>query len=1176
MTIDFVHLHVHTQYSLLDGAIRIDDLLRQVTRFGMDTVAVTDHGTMFGAVNFYEKAVVAGIKPIIGCECYIAPRRLTDKTPQDHKGLTHLILLAKNITGYRNLCKLASVAQLRGFYYRPRIDKEILKDHHDGLIALSACLHGEIPSLIKTNRLSQAEQAAMQYVQLFGEDNFYLEVQNNGIDIQDTVNETLRELSQRLSIPLVASNDCHYLHKDDVRAHDVLLCIQTGKTVHDTERFKFRTDQLYFKSKEEMLASFGEYPGALSNTVEIGKRCHLELDFNSYHFPQFSPAAEKSEAALFEEKVRGGYARIIDHIREKDPDADLAAYEDRLEYELDVIKKMGFSGYFLIVADFIQYAKEHGIPVGPGRGSAAGSLVSYALGITNLDPLAHGLIFERFLNPSRKSMPDIDVDFCINGREEVFKYVVDKYGGGDFVAQIITYGKLKTRAVIRDVGRALNIPLREVDTIAKMVPDVLNISLDAALKQEPRLVAMARQKPEVDELIKICRVLEGLPRHASTHAAGVVIADRPLVEYLPLYRGKKGEVVTQYDMKVVEKIGLVKFDFLGLRNLTVIDHTLDLIKDQNKQPPDIENLDFNDPDTYRLLSAGDTTGVFQLESTGMKDLLIRLKPETFADVIALVALYRPGPMESGMIDDYVDRKHGRRPVEYLTPELEPILKETHGVIVYQEQVMKIAGVLASYSMAEADDLRKAMGKKIAEIMAKHRQRFTSGALQNNISAKTATKIFDLMEKFGGYGFNKSHSAAYALIAFQTAYLKTHYTLEFLAALLTSEMHSTDGVVKYISECRQHGIPILPPDIFKSDKSFTVEGTGIRFGLVAVKNVGESAIDAIIEARSQQSLSSLFTFCEHVDLKRVNKRVIESLIKSGAFDATGDHRSQMVAALEEAVEFGQRLQREKNNPQLGLFGSGENQPSINVPAMPPIEEWDEKQRLAFEKEALGFYISGHPLNRYQPLLEKYTNYNALNIADAPDGSLVRIGGIVTQIKTIQTRKGDLMAFVSIEDMQGSTEVTVFSSAFASYSDLLFEDNLILIRGRAQKDEQTVKILAETMIPLEKAEELWTASIHIRLDVSRTDRRVLQQLQTILNDHRGSCPGYLHLTDPRRTETIVALPDSLKLRAGAALSRAVKEILGYNAIETVCRQSEPSTTTADGNTNRFRRSKNGRFS
>jgi DNA polymerase-3 subunit alpha len=899
-----------------------------------------------------------------------------------------------------------------------------------------------------------------------------------------------------------------------------------------------------------MHASFNSYPDAISNTVDIARRCNLEFDFKTYHFPKFDTRSEQTADELFEQNVREGYVKVLERVKSLNPQFDKAVYRDRLDYEISVIKEMGFSGYFLIVADFIRHAKESGVPVGPGRGSAAGSLVAYSLGITDLDPIFHGLIFERFLNPARKSMPDIDVDFCIDGREDIYKYVVDKYGGGDYVAQIITFGKLKTRAVIRDVGRALDIPLREVDAIAKMVPDVLNIGLDDALKQEPRMMELVEKDPNVAELIRICRVLEGLPRHASTHAAGVVIADRPLIDYLPLYKGKKGEVVTQFDMKIVEKIGLVKFDFLGLRNLTVIAKTLGLIARQGKTPPDLEKIELTDAATYRLLSAGDTTGVFQLESSGMKDLLVRLKPECFDDIIALVALYRPGPMESGMIDDYVARKHGRKVVEYMVPELEPILRETYGVIVYQEQVMKIAADLANYSMAEADDLRKAMGKKIVEIMARHRQRFVEGAVANKIAEKKAKKLFDLIEKFGGYGFNKSHSAAYALIAYQTAFLKAHFPVEIMASLLTSEMHSTDGVVKFIAECRHHDIPILPPDINKSDIEFTVDGSRIRFGLVAVKNVGESAIESIIASRTDQPLESLFDFCERVDLKKVNKRVIESLIKCGAFDSTGAKRSQMTAALESALEYGQRVQKERTDPQMGLFDLGDNQPSINAPALPEIGEWDGKQFLTFEKESLGFYLSGHPLTRYEEVLDKFTNANAISIKELKDGGVVRIGGLVRSTKNIKTKKGDLMAFVTIEDMHGSVEVIVFSRVFADVRDLLVEDRPVLVQGQVQKDEKSVKILADTVIPIGKAEETWAASVHFNLEISRTDREGLENLHDILKRHPGLCPAFIHLRSPDNTDSIIALPDGFKLKAGGPLTREVNGFLGYQAVETRC--------------------------
>ena len=822
---------------------------------------------------------------------------------------------------------------------------------------------------------------------------------------------------------------------------------------------------------------------------------------------------------------------------------------------------MGFSDYFLIVADFIRRAKENHIPVGPGRGSAAGSLVAYSLGITDLDPIQHGLIFERFLNPARKSMPDIDVDFCINGREEVFKYVVQRYGGGDYVAQIITFGKLKTRAVIRDVGRALDIPLHEVDTIAKMVPDVLNISLDDALKQEPRLSELVKSKAEVADLISICRVLEGLPRHASTHAAGVVIADKPLVEYMPLYKGKKGEVVTQFDMKYVEKIGLIKFDFLGLRNLTVIANTLALIRANQHTPPDLLKLDLEDADTYQLLAAGNTTGVFQLESSGMKDLLGRLKPACFDDIIALVALYRPGPLDSGMVDDFVERKHGRKAVEYIVPQLEPILKETYGVIVYQEQVMKIAGELAKYSMAEADDLRKAMGKKITSIMAKQRIRFMRGAQENTIPSEKAKQIFDLMEKFGGYGFNKSHSAAYALIAYQTAYLKSHYPVEFMAALLSSEMHSSDNVVKYIAECRNRNITVRPPDIDESDKEFTVRGQEIQFGLVAVKNVGEGAIESIIAARKEGKLSSLYEFCERVDLRKVNKRVIESLIKCGAFDSTGDYRSQMMGSLEDALEYGQQIQKARLDPQIGLFEiKGEETDVTNYPPMAPIAEWDDKQLLAFEKEALGFYISGHPLSRYADVLEKFANADTIALKEKLSGETIRIGGSVRNVKTIKTKKGELMAFVTIEDLQSSIEVTVFPVLYKSVFELLTDDTPILIQGQVQKDDHAAKILADSVIAMEKAEETWTAAVHFNLDITRLEKAVLDKLYDVFKRHSGTCQAFIHLRDPEKTDTVIALPEAIRLKAGGALTSEINSLMGYQAVETICsvanNQSKPN--------------------
>jgi DNA polymerase-3 subunit alpha len=1149
----FVHLHVHTQYSLLDGAIRIAPLLKRAKHYQMPALAITDHGAMFGCVDFYQQAVKANIQPIIGCECYVAPRTIADRTRRDKREQHHLILLARNKTGYQNLCKLVSIAHLKGFYYKPRVDKALLSEYADGLIALSACLQGEIPRLIVANQLEAAEAAARQHQQIFGEDNFYLEIQNNGIKTQERVNQAIGEMSQRLSIPMVATNDCHYLNKTDVEAHGVLLCVQTGKTVHDKDRFKFGTKELYFKSPEEMTDYFKSYPGAVANTIEIARRCELELDFNTYHFPKFSSDDPQPVEEVFETTVRSGYERIIEQVKRKRPDVYPGIYLERLEYEMRVIQRMGFAGYFLIVADFIAYAKKKGIPVGPGRGSAAGSLVAYSLGITGIDPLEYDLIFERFLNPDRKSMPDIDVDFCINGREEVFHYVVERYGGSDYVAQIITYGSMKARAVIRDVGRALDIPLKDVDQIAKLVPDDLNISIAKALKKEPRLAKLAAKNEQIEKLLEISKVLEGLPRHASTHAAGVVIADRPLVDYLPLFRGKNEEVLTQYNMKCVEKIGLVKFDFLGLRNLTVIAETLRLVESQGKPVPKLEELDLHDNVTYQLMARGDTTGVFQLESSGMKNLMIHLRPECFDDIIALVALYRPGPLDGGTADNFVDCKRGKKAVRYLVPQLEPILRNTYGVIVYQEQVMRIAVDLAGYSMADADRLRKAMGKKDEVLMARQQAKFIEGAIKSGIDEKKANEIFSLVRTFGRYGFNKSHSAAYALIAYQTAYLKAHFPVEFLAALLTSAMDSTDNIVKFAAECRAHDIPILPPDINLSGKIFSVEGDAIRFGLAAVKNVGHGAIDIITDALSDGPFTSLFNFCERVDLHRVNKRVVESLIKCGAFDRLDLHRGQMMAILEDAFDYGLRVQREQADPQMSLFTVDADEtkpPEINYPPVPDVEPWSDRRRLSSEKESLGLYISGHPLAQYESTLSKYTTTNSLSAREARDRQAVRLGGFVAAARLHNTKKGTPMAFVEIEDTHGSVEVVVFPDLFAEVRDLLVEERAVLVGGELQCNERGVNVIANEVIAMESAEAHWTATVHVCLKIDNTDKAQLIKLHDVIAAHPGKCAAFLHLVDSDGRDTVIALPQRLRVKAGPRFKRAVGQLIGDAVVDTCC--------------------------
>ncbi len=1110
----FYHLHLHTEYSLLDGAIRLDPLLERCKEFSMDAVSMTDHGTMFGVAAFYEKAKKAGIKPVLGCEVYVAPRTLNDRTQMDARGLNHLVLLARDSEGYTNLCKLVSIAQLKGFYYKPRIDKELLVAHSKGLIGLSACLKGAVPQAILKNDMGAADEAALFYQNTLGEGNFFLEVQENGMDIQRKVNAGILDIHQRLSVPMVATNDCHYLSKGDDQAHEVLLCIQTGDTIANTDRFKFDSDQLYFKSPDEMIETFGDYPGAIENTKEVISRCNVEFDDKTYHFPRYAQTEDESEDDLFEQKARDGFEHKLEMAKALNPGLDEKLYRDRIDYEIDIILNMGFPGYFLIVADFIEYSKKIDVPVGPGRGSAAGSMVAYSMGITDLDPIEHGLIFERFLNPSRISMPDIDVDFCIEGRDKVYKYTIDRYGGPEYVCQIITFGRLKAKAVIRDVGRACGVLLSEVDEVAKMIPDGAK-NLTKAIEEMPAIREKCEETPEKTKMLEVAMLLEGLPRHASTHAAGVVVADKPLNEYLPLYKGKEGETITQFDMNYVEKLGLVKFDFLGLRNLTVIKNCIDLITKQGKAAPDLSNLDFEDAKTFELLQSADTTGVFQLESSGMKDLILRLKPASFSDIVALVALYRPGPLDSGMADSYVERKHGREEVDYIFDELKPVLEETYGVILYQEQVMKIAGVLASYSMADADGLRKAMGKKIVAMMEEHRELFMKGAKENNHDVKKAAKLFDLMEKFGGYGFNKSHSAAYALIAYQTAYLKANFALEFIAALMTSERSNTDAVIKYIDECRSHDIKVLPPDVNHSDAHFTVSNGCIRFGLAAVKNVGDAAIESIVETRNDEdAYESIYDFCERVNVSKVNKKVLEALIKCGAFDSFRVYRSQMMAILEDALEHGSRIQKEKADSQLDLFADSNMGTALPVsrPKFPDVEEWEENILLSLEKESLGFYITGHPLDKYQTLIQKYTSVNSISIQEATDGKMIRMGGAIKALKIHKTKKGDMMAFASIEDQTANIEVVVFPNLYAKTHMLIANEEIVILEAEVQKKENIVKLIAEKLVPIEQAQNEWTNGVLICVDAQSSTTQTLQDIKAIVEKYPGDCITCLKIQMP----------------------------------------------------------------
>jgi len=1151
-TADFVHLHVHTQYSLLDGAIRINDLLEKCKELGMDAVAVTDHGAMHGALEFYVKAKKAGIKPIIGCEFYIAPQDRKKHAGAKSSGdaAFHIVLLAMDVKGYKNLMKLASIAQLEGFYYKPRIDKETLFAHNEGLIALTACLHGGIPHLILNNNMEGARAETKALLEIFG-DRLYLELQDNGIKEQKKVNKGLEKLSKEFSVPLVATNDCHYLNREESFAHEVLLCIQTGRTINDANRFKFATDELYFKSPQEMRKRFKGFPGAVAETVKVADRCNLELEFGQSHFPNFPLPDDETLNSSFDRLAREGLKERLAALRDKgELTAELEkTYHARLEMEIDVIKTMEFPGYFLIVADFINWAKSKNIPVGPGRGSGAGSLVAYCLRITEIDPMPYGLIFERFLNIERKSLPDFDIDFCQEKRGEVFHYVQEKYGGSDHVAQIITFGSMKARAVIRDVGRGLDLPFGDVDRIAKLIPDQLQITIKNAIEQEPRLRDAVKRDENIATLLSTAQVLEGLSRHMSTHAAGVVISPKPMTEYLPLCRGPKGETLTQYDMKYTEMTGLIKFDFLGLKTLTVIDRAIKLIESDLDSPLDIDNIPLDDPKTYDLLCKGDALGVFQLESSGMRALLTSMKPEAFSDLIALVALYRPGPMESGMVGTFVDTKHGKIPANYPLPQLKPVLEETYGVIVYQEQVMKIANILANYSLGDADILRRAMGKKIPEVMANEKEKFMAGSEKNNIPKDKAEYIFDLMAKFAGYGFNKSHSAAYALIAYQTAFLKAHYPAQFMAALLSCDMNNTDKIVMYINECRDNEIEVLPPDINESFKDFTVIDDRIRFGLAAVKNVGEAALDSIIEERQTDGpYTSLEDFCCRVDLRRVNRRVLESLNKAGAFDSLKLKRSQLFAILDQALEQGQAVQRDKLSGQISLFavmGSEEEKQhkKIDIPSIP---EWTDQEKLSFEKETVGFYLTGHPLDDYREDILAVTDANLNEKKQWVEGQNLRVGGLIRDITNRKTKKGDPMAVVIMEDIAGTAEVVIFPELYSKCASILNNDTPVVIEGLVKKDERGDNIIANAVDTLENARNKYTASAIIMLQSDHTNRQSLEALKKVFFRHHGTCPVSLTLHFAGRGEVDLEIPKDITIKPCKEFTAEVNRTMGGQVI------------------------------
>lgn len=1148
----FVHLHVHTEYSLLDGAITIKRLFKKAGRLGMDSVAITDHGNIFGAVQLYTEAAKSGIKPVLGCELYLAPGDRRDRGPSPDGGPNayHLVLLVMNEEGYKNLSRLVTLGHLEGFYYHPRVDMELLRKYNQGLIALSACLKGPVAYMINRGRVEEARKKAVEFASIFDRDRFYLEVQANNLTEQHTVNSVLRDFSKELSLPLAATNDCHYLNKEDAEAHDALLCIQTGKTIDDPNRLKFSKDEFYFKSREEMVASLGDedFTEALDNTRDIARRCGYEMEFGNYKYPVFQVTEGTDLNEMLKKEAWDGLEKRLAEKAEEEGTLSpelLQEYKERLEYELDIIINMGFAGYFLIVADFIDYSRRADIPVGPGRGSAAGSLVAYCLTITNIDPLKYGLIFERFLNPQRISMPDIDIDFCINGRDEVIQYVADKYGR-DNVGQIITFGTMKARGVIRDVGRTLSIPYGEVDKIAKLVPAGPNVSLEKAMAEEPEFKKLEQGEEHQRKLLKIARSLEGLSRHASTHASGVVISDLPLVEYLPLFKGSNDEIMTQFTMDQIEKLGLIKFDFLGLKTLTVIKQALQLIEKNRGIRIDIDKLPLDDAETYRLCSEGRTTGVFQLESSGMKELLRRLKPGVFEDMVALVALYRPGPLGSNMVEDFIDGKHGKKKIKYLLPQLEGILKETYGVILYQEQVMKIGQLLAHYTLAEADELRKAIGKKKPEVMAKHRARFIEGAKEDGVDPKVSETLFDLIDKFGGYGFNKSHSAAYALIAYQTAYLKAHYPVEFMAALLTQDMGNQDKTIKNIAECREMEIPILQPDLNESQSDFAVVGNSIRFGLAAVKNVGLKAVESIIEERDQNGpFENLMDFCKRIDGSKVNRRVLEGLIQCGAFDFTGHERSKLYASLDDVIR---ACGANRDTNQLNIFASlsGDELGAYGTLELQDVEPWGEREQLRREKEALGFYITGHPLDGYAEEVKRLATCALQDLSNLTDRSEVDMAGVIESIKIKRTKKGEKMAIVKFEDPTGSIEVVVFPAVFNQYSPLLKSEEPLLIRGTAEVEENAVKVISQEILSLEKARQGIIRTVELPLERQILSRENLEEIKDILFKYHGESSVLFRVNPGQGKEYLISAHHNFRVTPCNDMLREMEAVIGQKVI------------------------------
>jgi DNA polymerase-3 subunit alpha len=1154
---DFVHLHLHSEYSLLDGACRIEELLDRAVQLGMPAMAITEHGNMFSSIVFHDQARKRGINPVLGCEVYVAPGDRRTKSGTPGETANHLVLLAETREGYHNLIKLVSAGYTEGFYYKPRIDKDLLAQHAAGLIGLSSCLKGEVATGIRTEKQQKAIDAAAAYRDILGPGNFFLEMQYQGIEEQKVVNAGLQPIARDLGLPLVVTNDVHYLQNSDFKPHDILLCIGTGKTVTDTERLKYHGDQFYLKTPEEMAAVFGDFPDALANSVRIAERCRVDLSGTVNHLPNFEVPAGYTLDDYFEHVVREGFRQRLERLQALAARGALThtidEYERRLTYEIEMIKQMKYPGYFLIVWDFIRYAREHGIPVGPGRGSAAGSFVAYCLRITDVDPIEYDLIFERFLNPERVSLPDIDIDFCERRRGEVIDYVTRKYGREN-VAQIITFGTMKARAVVRDVARVMDIPYAEADRVAKAVPPALDMTLAKALVESPPLKELREKDERVKELLDVAQRLEGMTRHASVHAAGVVIAPRPLTEFVPLYKSQKDEIVTQWAMKEVERVGLLKMDFLGLSTLTLIRDALDEIGRTEGIDLDIDAIPLDDARTYKLFGDGQTYGVFQFESSGMRELLRKAKPERLDDLIALNALYRPGPLKSGMVDDFISRKQGKTEVKYELPQLAPILGDTYGVIAYQEQVMRIAAVLAGFSMGQSDVLRKAMGKKDPKVMARQREAFMQGARAKGVNEKKATKIFDLMEFFAGYGFNKSHSTTYAWVAYQTGYLKANFPWHFMAALLTIEAANTDKLAMYLGECRELGVPILQPDVNCSELAFTVEkGTGVRFGLCAVKNVGEGAIQSILNVRKTLGrIDSLHTLCEHVDLRLVNKRVLESLIKAGALDSlpceaprtVRERRSCLFAAVDKAIEHGGRHQRDRDKGQSQLFGGELEDGTVEAVRLPDAPPWTEAQQLAYEKEALGLYMSGHPLERFAEELKTFGAKRVGELAASePD---VWVGGIVSGLRPLKTKKGDRMCVFMLDDIAGSLEAVVFPETFGKHGSLVEADAMLLVRGKFEKDDESARIVATEILPIAALKERTTREVVIHL--AAAGRQTFEALAELLTRHRGDRRVFLELDVKSREKPLrVRSEVAQRVRPSERLVSEVEQICGAGSVE-----------------------------